>query len=1050
MRRYIHWILRHRLAVIVLILAVSAVLLPQAARLRVVIDPSTMLPSTHPYVVATNKIADLFGSQYTVMIGVTPKTGDVFQANVLNKVRRITAALMKTSGVIHGNVTSLAASKVKNITGRHDELQVKPLMADGPQTEAQMAALRRALRDNPIYSNLIVSADMRTAAVIADVRAGRRGFHGVVNRIEAIATQEQDASVKIRVAGLPVYLSEVEIYSNRARYLLPLTIVIIGLLHLEAFRTIQGLLLPLLTAVLATGWDMGIMGIAGIPVDVVTVTTPVVVLAVAAGHAVQMLKRYYEEYGHIRRRSGVSPVKANRVAIVHALVRVGPVMLAAGATAALGFFSLIVFSIPTVRTFGVVTGAGILSALILEMTLIPAVRSLLRPPRDEQLLRRRQGARRWDYVTQAIARSVTGPYRLRVYTTVLVLLVLSAAGATRVVADNSLKSYFAQNFSFERADRFLNHALGGTDTLALLVKGARAGVIKDPGVLRAIDSTQRFLEKQPFVGKTLSIADIIKRLNKAMHNDNPKYFRIPKRRDLIAQYLLLYSMSGDLSDFNSYVDDGYRYANVTALLKNDNSAYLNKLVGRINRFTSAHFDKNVQVEIGGSAAENAALNDVMVRNKLLSVAIIAVVVFSISAVMFRSLTAGVLVVIPLLVTVVVNLGIMGWSGIPLNIPTSLSFAIVIGVGADYAIYLIYRIREQIDKGDAEMAAIRESLETAGKACLYVASAIASGYSVLLFSYGFYVHIWMGILMVSAMAVSALSALTLIPALILSVRPNFIFRHKPAPVVVSRIAATLLIAALGLFALPRPVYAGGSSAHAIMERNFVVSRVEDSVSTATMILIDKSGDKRIRKVESITKLERNGVNNMRMTRFLWPPDVMGTATLLIERSKRDDDMWVYLPALAKVRRLVASNKRDSFMGTDFSYGDVIGYRVRNWRHRMLRVDVERGHPCYVIESLPRMASVESSSGYSKSVSWIRKDNDVTAKEEFWDQSGEPLKTLTFGDVRLVDTLHHKWQPMRLQAVNLQTGHKTIIQITDFKANQGLEDYKFSPRYLEHGP
>jgi outer membrane lipoprotein-sorting protein len=187
--------------------------------------------------------------------------------------------------------------------------------------------------------------------------------------------------------------------------------------------------------------------------------------------------------------------------------------------------------------------------------------------------------------------------------------------------------------------------------------------------------------------------------------------------------------------------------------------------------------------------------------------------------------------------------------------------------------------------------------------------------------------------------------------------------------------------------------------------------------------------------------------MRMVRFLSPPDVKGTVTLLVEHSDKEDDIWVFLPALKKVRRLVASNKKDSFVGTDFSYGDVIGYKVSEWEQRLLPEEAVDGKPCYVIESTPKDETVKTNSGYSKRKSWIRKDNFVTVQGELWDPSGRPVKTFAASDLKEVDPSHGKWQPMRLEMANTQTGHKTVIRFENFKAGQGIKDEFFTTRYME---
>ena len=149
----------------------------------------------------------------------------------------------------------------------------------------------------------------------------------------------------------------------------------------------------------------------------------------------------------------------------------------------------------------------------------------------------------------------------------------------------------------------------------------------------------------------------------------------------------------------------------------------------------------------------------------------------------------------------------------------------------------------------------------------------------------------------------------------------------------------------------------------------------------------------------------------------------------------------------MRRLVASNKKESFLGTDFSYGDVIGQRVDDWRHSRLADEAVDGQPCYVIESVPASPQVSDSTGYSREKQWIRKDNDVTVRAEFWDRAGQPLKRATYADVKQVDAARSRWQAMRLEAENLQTGHRTVIQFDRFTANVGVSDEYFTTRYLE---
>jgi hypothetical protein len=239
-----------------------------------------------------------------------------------------------------------------------------------------------------------------------------------------------------------------------------------------------------------------------------------------------------------------------------------------------------------------------------------------------------------------------------------------------------------------------------------------------------------------------------------------------------------------------------------------------------------------------------------------------------------------------------------------------------------------------------------------------------------------------------------------------------------------------------------------SAQDIMKQDFLTSKVTDSRQDATFHLINAQGQERVRETTGETKLVPGTTDNRRIVIFNAPADIRGTKTLLIEHSGGDDDIWIYLPAMKKVRRLVANNKKDSFVGTDFSYGDVIGYRVEDWNHTLLREETAAGTDCWVIQSTPKSARVGEVSGYSKRISWIDKRSYVAVKSEVYDAQGALLKRLAQDDIREVDPNNHKWQAMRVSAENIQTGHKTIIELKNFKANVGVSDAEFTPAVLEN--
>ena len=184
-----------------------------------------------------------------------------------------------------------------------------------------------------------------------------------------------------------------------------------------------------------------------------------------------------------------------------------------------------------------------------------------------------------------------------------------------------------------------------------------------------------------------------------------------------------------------------------------------------------------------------------------------------------------------------------------------------------------------------------------------------------------------------------------------------------------------------------------TAKQIMEKNFYVTKVKAFKADSTMVLFNAQGEKRERKLANVQALEANGVDSKTLAKFLEPADVRGTMFLQIEHSGADDDQWIFLPALQKSRRLVANNKKDSFFGSDFSLCDISLPKVEAYSHRLTGMEAVGGADCYVVESVPATDQLKDDTGYSKKVSWIRKDNFIEAKVDYYDLNGELFKTQT---------------------------------------------------------
>lgn len=240
--------------------------------------------------------------------------------------------------------------------------------------------------------------------------------------------------------------------------------------------------------------------------------------------------------------------------------------------------------------------------------------------------------------------------------------------------------------------------------------------------------------------------------------------------------------------------------------------------------------------------------------------------------------------------------------------------------------------------------------------------------------------------------------------------------------------------------------GAEDAKRIMSKSQEANKISGSESIATLTIFDKKGNKRVRKFSSASKKTKEGVSKMIM-RFLEPPDVKGTGILSFDNEDKDDDMWIYMPALRKTRRIVSSEKTKSFMGSEFSNADITSPNIDDFTYKILGTEDVNKVKCWKIETLPANEDVADDFGYSKKIVWVARKDYMARKTDFYDLDGELLKTLTIHEVKLLDPDNQKYQAVDLVIVNVQNGRKSQFKIDKVVFNPEVKDEYFTTKYLE---
>jgi len=752
---------RHPRWVVAAVLLLTLVLARELRHLRLEVLLSDEVPAGHPYTLIDDELGERLGLAQTAIVAVGVRDGDVVNPDTLAKIRRISDGMAQLPGLVPASVLSLTAARVKAVEDDGDTVRVESLVpADLLGDPTALAALRARILSYPMYVGTIITPDARGAMILGDF-ANDAPTERITEALEALADRERDARTEIWVGGQPPALAALNGATRGIVPLVALALAVIALVHYEAFRTLQAVFLPLVTAALSVLWAMGITAALGFNLTPWTAITAVLVLSVAAGHAVQILKRYYESYHELG---------DNRAAVAASIVRIGPVMAIACGIAAAGFFSLATFGIPAVRDFGLMAAFGILSTLVLELTFIPATRALLRAPRSAEALAERSH-RRLDAALDGLARAVLT--RPRAVLGVAVTLVgVASLGIFRVEVNSAFRSWFDADAPVIAADNAIRARFTGTSTIRVLVAGDTPDALLDPAVVRGMAALERTLREEPAITGTLSLAGYVQVMNRALDGR----FAVPESREAVEQYLLLF----EPGDLDRVVSADRRTGAVHALSVQDRVAWVEALFAKLRQVAAREFPPSVRVAVGGGELGQAAANNAtVVRHKLENMLQLASVIFVLSALVFRSLAAGLLVLAPLVCAALVNLGTMGWLGSWLSFATASYTAMGVSLGADFAIYLLFRLREEVRAGRSIEAAIDSAMHTSGRAIFFVASAIAAGNATLLVS-DFALWRQLGGYVALMMTTSSLATLAIVPALAQLARPRFLGVKEEPP------------------------------------------------------------------------------------------------------------------------------------------------------------------------------------------------------------------------------------------------------------------------------
>jgi hypothetical protein len=774
--KYLEAVLQRPKLVLVLIALVTLGFAAGLPRIQTDTDPENMLRPDAPIRVYNDQVKAWFDLQDVLVLGVVNEKdpNGVLNPETLGKIYRITQKILKIEGVVRRNVWSFPTTN--HILVRGATLVQERLLRTDKPTDADIASLAKALDGNPLFERILISDDRTLAALYIPVEDDVDA-KPITDRIQEIVKAEGGPE-EYYIGGQRVAEDVFGVLMFQEMMLLsPLValVILIGLWLMFRRLRFAFVFSPLLIALVAVIWTMGLMIWLGIPVHIMSSMAPVFLMSIGVVDGIHILSEFVDQYPKSRNR---------RKAIFHTLVALKRPLLYTSLTTAVGFASLYFTDIPPVRVFGLFVAFGILAAWVLTITMVPAIVMVLREQDAKELASKENRLSRW---LQALGR-FSVKRRRAVLAGGLVALLVAAFGLTQIHINDSPVWWFKKGQPIREATALLNEKLGGTSLLYVVAEG-EPGTMKEPEVLRYFERLQSYLEESPLVGKTTSLADVVKRINEAWNDDDPQYRTIPDSRKAVAQFLLLYLSSGNPSDLQDFVThgSGYDKANIIVQVKSPGSAAMEQVVQRAQAFLQQESPpEGVALSFAGPGYFNDKWNEEMFRGMMKAVSGASLIVLLLLMLNFKSVRWGIVGLLPLGFTIVFAYGMLALLGMPFTMPIEVISALSLGMAVDFAIHLVQRFRERYAETQDVEGSLAWTMGGPGVAILRNAVILFVGFTVLIFA-PLTPYITVGVFIAVIMLLSSLTTLFFLPALIRQFAPWLVGR--PALVTVKANAQT---------------------------------------------------------------------------------------------------------------------------------------------------------------------------------------------------------------------------------------------------------------------
>ena len=759
----------HRKLVLLIVMLITAWFAWHIPAVRMLSDFADLLPQQHPYIKLHNSIRDTFGGANIITMAVEVDEGTVFTNETLSRIHRITEGMDQLTSINHNLVTSLTHRNTRKISLTPDGNIRSKTYYDpqyGDYSPDELTGMQRDVVASPRVFGLLVSPDLKAAIIKGTLNEGALDYGKIFEELQAIRLKEAAPGVHIYATGNPVLVGWVDSYSAQILQIFLYTVVIVLAILIVYTRRLYGILLPLFGMALTSIWGVGFMGVLGYNLDPLMLVVPFLISARALSHGIQKVERYFLELA----RTDDKQLAARNT--FNALFRPGALAIVADAAA---LFLIGLGSVPINDKMAIYASFWAVSMVVTVLVTLPMLLAILPKPKNITIKRT---FIRDVFPKLALVVGTRERAKAVLWVTLCIVLVATALSFRVQIGEPEPGSpLLYRDHDFNVSSKAINDRFPGSEELFIIARTDEKGGLKRPEVIKALADFQNYMLLDPTMGGAKGLNNLVIQVNQMTRNDDPRWAVVPNRASDVGGLMFMYMMSAPVPGaLLEYLDTDEQLANMVFYYKDHTGETIRRAIHMVKQWRDDVGNKIPGLHIdlaGGPVGVTAAINEEAFDTNLVVVPAVLVLILMFTFWFYGSIHSGVMMLVSMGFATTLTYACMGLLDMGLNVNTVPMIAVGIGLGVDYAIYMMDRIKEEMHGTTDLQEAVKRAVSTTGVAIAFTATTLIGGIIMWVFISELRFQADSARLLIIMLVLNACSAMFLVPAWVEIFKPKFI-------------------------------------------------------------------------------------------------------------------------------------------------------------------------------------------------------------------------------------------------------------------------------------